>query len=576
MTADRERSAETVAGAPVLVIVDADQHARGVTESALVRRFAPDYRVLTADSAEAGLDTLARLAQTGDDVALLAADLHLPGMGGIEFLERAHRLHRGASRVLLVQMDRHHTRIPFSELETLRRATALGQIDATVAKGWVTPEEWLYPQVQEALTAWTVAHRPRHLVYRIVGEQWAQRSHDLRDFLTRNGVPFEFHPADSEPGLRLLSEYRVDTARLPAVIHHSGSVLHDPSNAEIGAAHGITTRPPAQTVDLAILGAGPAGLAAAVYAASEGLRTLVVEPEAIGGQAGTSSLIRNYLGFPRGIGGGRLAHQAWEQALLFGSEFVFTQQATGLVTRGTHRVITLTDSSEVVARSVIIAVGAAYRRLGIAALDRLIGAGVFYGAAGVEAPTMTGEHVYVVGGANSAGQAALHLARFARRVTLLVRGPSLAAGMSDYLIKQLTATANVDVRVHTRVVDGRGQSRLQALTVQDVRTGQREEAAAAAVFVLIGAEPHTGWLRDVAELDDRGFVLTGSDVSPHAWPLPRAPLPFETCVPGVFAVGDVRHGSVKRVAGAVGEGSVAVGSVHHYLEAAADSTADRR
>jgi thioredoxin reductase (NADPH) len=574
MTADRERSAETVAGAPVLVIVDADQHARGVTESALVRRFAPDYRVLTADSAEAGLDTLARLAQTGDDVALLAADLHLPGMGGIEFLERAHRLHRGASRVLLVQMDRHHTRIPFSELETLRRVTALGQIDATVAKGWVTPEEWLYPQVQEALTAWIVAHRPRHLVYRIVGEQWAQRSHDLRDFLTRNGVPFEFHPADSDPGRRLLREYRVDSTRLPAVIHHSGSVLHDPSNAEIGAAHGITTRPPAQTVDLAILGAGPAGLAAAVYAASEGLRTLVVEPQAIGGQAGTSSLIRNYLGFPRGIGGGRLAHQAWEQALLFGSEFVFTQQATGLVTRGTHRVITLTDSSEVVARSVIIAVGAAYRRLGIAALDRLIGAGVFYGAAGVEAPTMTGEHVYVVGGANSAGQAALHLARFARRVTLLVRGPSLAAGMSDYLIKQLTATANVDVRVHTRVVDGRGQSRLQALTVQDVRTGQREEAAAAAVFVLIGAEPHTGWLRDVAELDDRGFVLTGSDVSPHAWPLPRAPLPFETCVPGVFAVGDARHGSVKRVAGAVGEGSVAVGSVHHYLEGAADSNTD--
>ena len=312
-------------------------------------------------------------------------------------------------------MDRHHTRIPFSELETLRRATALGQIDTAVAKGWVTAEEWLYPQVQEALTGWTVANRPRHLVYRIVGEQWAQRSHDLRDFLTRNGVPFEFHPADSEPGRRLLREYRVDTARLPAVIHHSGSVLHDPSNAEIGAAHGITTRPPSQTVDLAILGSGPAGLAAAVYAASEGLQTVVVEPEAIGGQAGTSSLIRNYLGFPRGIGGGRLAHQAWEQALLFGTEFVFTQQATGLATRGTHRVITLTDGSEVVARSVIIAAGAAYRRLGrYAALDRSDrGRGAMYGAAGVEAPAMTGEHVYVVGGANSAGQAALHLARFA-------------------------------------------------------------------------------------------------------------------------------------------------------------------
>jgi thioredoxin reductase (NADPH) len=240
MTADREGSAESVAGAPVLVIVDADQHARAVTESALVRRFAPDYRVLTAASAEAGLDTLARLAQTGDDVALLAADLHLPGMGGIEFLQRAHRLHRGASRVLLVPMDRHHTRIPFSELETLRRATALGQIDTAVAKGWVTPEEWLYPQVQEALTGWTVAHRPRHLVYRIVGEQWAQRSHDLRDFLTRNGVPFEFHPADSDPGRQLLREYRVDTARLPAVIHHSGSVLHDPRDRRRARHHDPT------------------------------------------------------------------------------------------------------------------------------------------------------------------------------------------------------------------------------------------------------------------------------------------------------------------------------------------------
>jgi thioredoxin reductase (NADPH) len=569
MTADGEPAAGPASGTPVLFVVDADERAREATASALARRFAPDYRIVTADSAESALDSLAGLAGQGNQVAVLAADLHLPGMGGVEFLDRAHTLHRSASRMLMVAMDRHHTRIPFSELETLQHATALGRIDFAVAKGWVTPEEWLYPQVQEAVTTWTVANRPSHLIYRIVGEQWAERSHDLRDFLTRNSIPFEFHPADSPTGGRLLRTFQVDVGRLPAVIHHSGSVLQDPTDAEIGAAHGITTRPSSTTVDLAVLGAGPAGLAAAVYGASEGLQTMVVEPRAIGGQAGTSSMIRNYLGFPRGITGGRLAHQAWEQALLFGTEFVFTQQATALAVRGTDRVITVTDGSEVTARSVIIAVGATYRRLGIAALDRLIGAGVFYGAAGVEAPAMAGQHVYVVGGANSAGQAALHLARFAHRVTLLVRGPSLTAGMSDYLVRQVAATSNLDVRLHTRIVDGRGDSRLQALTLQDVRTGRRDEVAAAAVFVLIGAEPHAGWLRDVVQVDDRGFVLTGGDVPARGRRLPRPPLPFETSVPGVFAVGDVRHGSVKRVAAAVGEGSVAVGSVHQYLETVA-------
>jgi thioredoxin reductase (NADPH) len=574
MTSDGEPSAAPGSGLPVLFVADADDQARDATASALARRFSPDYRIVTADSAGSGLDTLAGLVRHGHQVALLAADLHLPGMGGVEFLDRAHALHRSAGRMLLVAMDRYHTRIPFSELETLRQATALGRIDFAVAKGWVTPEEWLYPQVQDALSAWTVANRPRHLIYRIVGEQWAQRSHDLRDFLTRNSIPFEFHAADSATGRRLLRQCQVDTSRLPAVIHHSGSVLQDPTDAQIATAHGITTQPSSATVDLAILGAGPAGLAAAVYGASEGLQTMVVEPRAIGGQAGTSSMIRNYLGFPRGVSGGRLAHQAWEQALLFGTEFVFTQQATALDVRGHDRVITLTDGSEVTARSVIIAVGATYRGLGIAALDRLIGAGVFYGAAGVEAPAMAGEHVYVVGGANSAGQAALHLARFARRVTLLVRGRSLAAGMSDYLVRQVAATSNLDVRLHTRVVDGSGESRLQALRLEDVQTGQLDEVAAGAVFVLIGAEPHTGWLRDIVAVDDRGFVLTGGDLPAQGRRPPRAPLPFETSVPGVFAVGDVRHGSVKRVAGAVGEGSVAVGSVHQYLEAAAVGAAD--
>jgi thioredoxin reductase (NADPH) len=553
-------------GLPVLFIVDADPKARAATESALARRFGADYRVLTADAPQAALDTLGRLAGGGDQVALVAADLHLPGMDGVEFLERAHLLHRGASRVLLVAMDRYHTRLPFSELATLQRATALGQIDFSMVKGWVTPEEWLYPQVQEALSAWTIANRTRHVVYRIVGERWSPRSHALRDLLTRSSVPFEFHPADSHSGQQLIHDFGIDVQRLPALIRHDGSVLHDPPDSEVAAAHGIPTKPSTEVYDLAILGAGPAGLAAAVNGASEGLRTLVIEPWSIGGQAGSSSMIRNYLGFPRGTSGAGLAHRAWEQAVLFGAQFVFTQRAIGLRPQGDHRLIALSGGDTAVGRAVAIAAGITYRRLGIPGLDRLVGMGVFYGAAGAEAPAMAGEEVYVVGGANSAGQAALYLARFAARVTLLVRGDSLAASMSDYLITQLKATPNVYVRLHSRVVDGHGEARLEALTVEDVRTGQRQQVNVTAAFVLIGAEPHTGWLSGVLQLDDRGFILTGRDIPQPAWPLRRPPLPFETSLPGVFAAGDVRYGSVKRVAGAAGEGAVAVGSVHRYLQ----------
>jgi thioredoxin reductase (NADPH) len=554
---------------PVVFVVDADRTALAATEAALVRRFGPDYRVVTANTAAAGLAALERLSDDGVAVALVAADLSLPGLDGVEFLQRARVLHRDAGRALLLAMDRHHTRIPLSELETLQRATALGRIDFWIVKGWVTPEEWLYPQVQEALSAWTIAHRPHHVVYRIIGEQWAPRSHDLRDMLTRNSVPFEFIASDSERGQQLLHDLAIDTGRLPAVIRHDGSVLHDPSFADVAGAHGIRTQPSSAGYDLVILGAGPAGLAAGVYGASEGLRTLVIEPEAIGGQAGTSSMIRNYLGFPRGVSGGELAHRAWQQAVLFGTQFMFTHRATGLAVHGDQRVITLSDGSDVAARAVIIAAGVTYRRLAIPALDRLVGVGVFYGAAGVEGPAMAGQQVYVVGAANSAGQSALHLARFAASVTMLVRGRSLAEGMSDYLITQVESTSNINVRLGTRVVDARGEARLETLTLEDVRTGHREDVVAAAVFVLIGAEPRTDWLRDALELDDRGFVLTGRDVPHDLWPLRRAPLPFETSTPGVFAVGDVRYGSIKRVAGAVGEGSVAVGSVHQYLADAA-------
>lgn len=563
-------------GLPVLLIVDADRAARVAIESALLRRFAPDYRVLTADSSEAGLEALQRLAQRGEEVALVAADLRLPGVDGIEFLARARALHRHAMRALLVAMDRRGTRIPFEALESLQRATALGRIDFWVVKGWVAPEELLYPQIQEGLTAWTRANRPRHEVMRVVGEHWSPRSHELREALARNTVPFGFYAADSDEGRQLLRDHGVDVERLPAVILYDGSVLHNPTFVEIADALGVHTRPSSEVYDLAILGAGPAGLSAAVYGASEGLRTLVIEPQAIGGQAGTSSMIRNYLGFPRGVSGGELAFRAWEQALLFGAQFVFRQRATRLTMRGHERTVVLGDGSEVTARTVIIAAGVEYRRLEIPALERLVGVGVFYGAAGVEAPAMAGEEVYVIGGANSAGQAALHLARFATRVTLLVRGESLATGMSDYLISQLQATPNVQVRLRTRVVDGRGEDRLETLTLEDVGTGQCEEVDAAAVFVLIGAEPHTEWLREVIQCDDRGYIRTARDVAQQAWPSARPPLPFETSMPGVFAVGDARYGSVKRVAGAVGEGSMAVGSVHQYLaEIAADVAAGK-
>jgi thioredoxin reductase (NADPH) len=553
---------------PALLIVDANRGDRRAIEGLLIRRFGADYRVLSTGSAEVALDMLVELARAELPVAIIAADVALPGLGGIAFLEQAQALHRSAGRALLLPMDKHGTRIPANSLESLQRATALGQIDFSLLKSWVAPDESLYPQVQEALARWTKANRPHHETVRVVGEQWAPASHELRDAFGRNTVPFGFYTTETEAGQQLVHAHNIDIARLPAVILHDGAVLHQPTLAQLADALGTSTRPGTEVYDLVILGGGPAGLSAAVSAASEGLRTLVVESSSIGGQAGTSSRIRNYLGFPRGVSGEDLTFRAYEQALMFGAKFVLMRRATALETRGDQHVITLDDGSTITARAVIIATGVEYRRLNIPTLVRLIGAGVFYGAAGVEAPSMAGESVFVIGGANSAGQASLHLAKFAARVTLLVRGPSLDS-MSEYLITELHSTPNIEIRLNTRVVDGHGEYRLEGLVLENARSGELETVPAAAVFVLIGAHTRTEWLGVEYQRDAHGFILTGRDTTGINEIRNRQPQPFETSIPGVFAVGDVRHGSMKRVAGAVGDGSVAVSAVHQHLAAVA-------
>lgn len=558
----------TGGGKPTVLVVDRTPDGLRAFADALRWRFGNDYDIATAATASQALELLEARARGGAPVALVIVDQQLPGVGCIELLRRAHAVHPGAGRAVSVPMS---DAAGMGEANAqLMRAAVLGQVDFSILKGWESAEEWLYPQVQDALSTWAIAHRPRHEHIRLVGEQWSPRSHHLRDLMTRNTLPFGFYAADSEAGRQLLAEHGLDASRLPVAIFFDGRVLVDPDDRALAEAFGVRTRPGGEGCDVAIVGAGPAGLAAAVYGASEGLRTVVIEPEALGGQAGASSRIRNYLGFPRGVSGAELTSRAYAQARLFGADFVFTQRATALAASGDARVVTLSDGTALSTRAVVIATGVSYRRLGIAGLDRLVGMGVFYGAAAAEARALAGEQVVVVGAGNSAGQAALHLARFAARVTLLVRGESLAASMSDYLIREIGSNARVDVRLRTRPVDGAGDGRLEGVVVEDARTGRREDLSAAAMFVLIGAEPHTEWLRDTLQRDPAGYLETGVDVSPDAWPLGRPPMLLETSVPGVFAVGDVRHGSVKRVAAAVGEGSVAIGSVHAYL---ADITA---
>jgi len=547
---------------PVFLLVAEDGPRRAALTADLKRRYDADYQVIGAASAAAALTMLADFADSGAVVALVFADERLSEMPAVDFLARAHGLHPGAKRVLLV------ARGDWSAAHPAVSAMALGKIDYHLWVPWY-PERVLYSAVTEFLAAWDRSREPSFAAVRIAGPPHSARSHRLRDVLSRGGVPYQFFDDRSAQGRELLREAGADAAALPVAVYYDGTVLADPSPADLLATFGFRTRPETRSCDVVILGAGPAGLAAAVYAASEGLATVVLEPVMPGGQAGTSPLIRNYPGFPHGLTGEDLTNRATEQAWLFGANIVITA-AAGLAARGSERVVRLADGSDLTARAVIIATGVTWRRLGVPALEALVGEGVFYGAAAAEARATTGRHVFVVGAGNSAGQAALHLARHAASVTMLVRGPGLHPSMSEYLTNQISKAANIAVRPATEVIGGGGRGSLETLTLRHRPAGATEVVPAAALFVMIGTEPHTQWLRGSVAQDARGFILTGQDLPPagrrpEGWPLTRPPLLLETSIPGVFAAGDVRHRSVKRVASAIGDGAIAVQLLHEYL-----------
>ena len=549
--------------APQFLVVSPDEVLLRSLVADLDRRFGRDYDV-TGVLPGAAEEVLQRSVAEKRSLALLIVDEAVADPPALDMFRKGRHLHPAAKRVLIVHRGN------WSSLHPVVAAMALGQVDYHLYSPWAPLERILYPAISDFLAAWDTTREAAVVPLRIVGRQRASRSHDIRDKLSRAAVPFWFYDSESQDGQRLLEETGRDGSVLPVVAYFTGVVLDDPTDAQLIATLGMKTQPSTPTCDVVVIGAGPAGLAAAVYASSEGLQTMVLEPEIPGGQAGTSSLIRNYLGFQRGVSGQDLAGRAVEQAWLFGTDFVLAQWATEVRASGDARVVRTSDGTEVTARAVVIASGVTWRRLGVPRLEALLGCGVFYGAAGAEARAMTGHDVFVVGGGNSAGQAALHLARYARSVTMVIRGDALAVTMSDYLVTLIGASPNVRVLVRTEVVDGSGVDGLTSLTLRDRGSGRRREVPAAALFVLIGAEPRTEWLAHSVECDDRGFVLTGGDLGegngpPRGWPLRRPPMLLETSVPGVFAAGDVRHRSVKRVAAAAGEGATAIQLVHDYL-----------
>ena len=544
---------------PVIMLVDDEPQALTPMLDALARRYGGDYRVVSHLSPRAALDDLITIKNEGEEVALIIADQWMPEMTGIDLLGRAHQIHPEAQRALLVTWgDR--TAGP-----TILTSCALGQIENYVHKPWSPPEVHLYPLIGEYLAAWTRTHGPRMELVRVVGDDPSARAYELQELLHRNGIPHGFYVAASDAGRALLKQAGLDGSRLPVVILPDGHVLLDPSNSEILDSLGVSNLEQSRC-DVAIVGAGPAGLAAAVYAASEGFDTLVIERQAIGGQAGSSSLIRNFLGFPGGISGGDLTLRAYQQAWLFGAKYVLAREVTQLRASGTDRILTLSDGREITARAVIIASGASYRRLDVPNLERFSGAGLFY-TSPLSGVVLKDKNVFVAGGGNSAGQAVVYLAKNSNKVTLIVRAASLEQGMSDYLVRDIRQRSNVEVRLQTEVVDGGGEKMLERIVLRDRVSGKTETLPADLLFALVGAQPHTDWLGTAVDRERGGYIVTGRDLDRRGAAVEREPLPLETSMPGVFAVGDVRARSVKRVASAVGEGSIAVQYIHTYMTA---------
>jgi thioredoxin reductase (NADPH) len=554
----------TLMSAPVIVAVEEDAGALEDVERELHDRYARHYRVMCMRSSREALAALEDLAAAGEQVALVLAGQWLTGMTGSELLDHTRHLHPHAKRGLLIAWGDWGDR---ATGEAIFDSIAHGRIDHYVLRPAASPDEVFHQAISSMLLESAEARGASPHTIHVIGESWSGRAYELRALLGRCALPHAVCRADSSDGRALVGRAG-EGSKLPTIIFPDGTVLADPSNAELMKAAGSPTHPERMDFDLVIVGAGPAGLSAAVYGASEGFSTLVVDEGGLGGQATSSSLIRNYLGFPRGLTGRRLARQAYEQAWVFGANFSFMQRVTALGREQDSLFVTLADSGPVRTRAVLLATGATYRRLGIPGLEALNGAGVFYGGPASEAATMAGEDVYVLGGANSAAQTALHLARYAKSVTLVVRAESLDAGMSRYLVRQVEATPRLQVRLGTEIVGGGGDGWLEHLVLRDRDDGGEETVDAGGLFLMIGARPHTEWLPAEVDRDARGFVLTGTDLrDDNAWPLGRSPFLLETSMPGVFAAGDARHGSVKRVASAVGEGSVAIQLLHRLFEA---------
>jgi thioredoxin reductase (NADPH) len=544
---------------PILLAVDDDVSVLEAVVQDLRRQYGNTYRILRAASGQAALDTLTQLKTRDEPVALLISDQRMPGMTGVELLEQARSIYPEARRVLLTA---------YADTGAAIRAINTARINYYLTKPWDPPEEKLYPVLNDLLEDWQGSFRPKFEGLRVIGHRWSPDTHNVRNFLSRNHVPYRWlDAAAGAEALKTLSDRQLDPEHLPVVLFSDGTVLVEPDLETLAGKVGLRVQATQDFYDMIVVGAGPAGLAGAVYGASEGLKTLVIEPDAPGGQAGSSSRIENYLGFPSGVTGSDLGRRAHTQASRFGAEFL-TQRATGMRIDGQYRFIELGDGREVSSHTVLLAPGVQYRKLAIPGAEELTGRGIYYGAALVEALSCKDEDVFVVGGANSAGQAALHFAKYASKVTMLVRGDGLSATMSKYLIDEIVRTSNIVVEASTQVLEAVGDERLKAVRLRSP-AGERE-VPASSLFVFIGAAPVTAWLPQSLERDDKGFLLAGPDLRvdgkwPEGWREAREPFLLESSVPGVFVAGDVRHGSVKRVASAVGEGSIAVQLVHQYL-----------